>query len=248
MPDDIKEQVKQALDGGTEPAPVQEKEASPEVKVEEPKVETPKEPVVVLDKKEEQINNLNAALKQEREERKAEAEARKRIETEFNEAKPIIDRFKNFIAPEDKEETPATPKYLTAEEAEAFWQQKQEEQKQAAFKEKQVETIKSEISILEKEWNGADGRPKYSDEEVLKWQQENNKLYLSPMEAFMQKNRNDIIDWEVKQRLAGKNPVQNVEQPGVSPDIHVPTETLPKTDKELRDAIEAAMNSADAEM
>ena len=259
---EIKEQVNKAVEGdGTAPVAVETPEdvSSPEVKVEEPIVEKPKvikseviepkEPVVV-DKKEEQISNLNIALKEEREARKIEVEARKKIETEFNEARPIIDRFKNFITPETPEnpETLETPKFLTQEEAETLWQEKEEARKQESFKEKQAEVIKTEITTLEKEWDGIEGKPKYSDEEVLKWQQDNSKLYLSPVEAFGQMKKTEIIDWEVKQRLAGKKPVENVEQPGSSPDIHTPTETIPKTDKEIREQIEAVINAGDQEM
>ena len=241
MPDDIKEQVKNALDGGAAPVPAPEKVPSPEVKV-----EAPKEPIVV-DKKEEQINNLNAALKEEREQRKIESEARKKIESEFNEAKPMLDRFKKFVEPE-KEEAEEKPQFLTKEEAEALWQQKLDEQKQMTFKEKQAEVIKSEIATLEKEFDGSNGKPKYLDEEVLKWQQANSKLYLTPMEAFTQMKKKEIIDWEVNQRLSGKKKVENVEQPGVSPDVHTPSETTPKTDQELRKQIEEAVNAVDAEM
>lgn len=244
-PVEVKEQVSKALDGeGAAPVPAEtpKEVASPEVKV-----EAPKEPVVV-DKKEEQISNLNAALKEEREARKVEAEARKKIESEFNEAKPIIDRFKNFIAPEESAPIDQKPKYMTEEEFNTAWQQKQEEQKQLTFKEKQSEIIKSEVATLEKEWDGTNGKPKYLDQEVLQWQQEHQKLYLSPAEAFETMKKNEIIDWEVNQRLSGKKKVENVEQPGVSPDIHTPGESLPQTDKELRQAIEAAVNMADAEM
>ncbi|MDP1728895.1 MAG: hypothetical protein Q8L27_01685 [archaeon] len=245
LENETKEEVKKALDGeGADPTPAEtpEKVSSPEVKP-----EVPKEPVTV-DKKEEQISNLNIALKEEREARKLAVEKAMKFESDFNEAKPIIDRFKNFITPEEKQEEPITPKYLTAEEVENLFQQKQEEQKQNSFKEKQAEVIKSEISTLEKEWDGNNGKPKYLDEEVLKWQQDNSKLYLSPVEAFSQMKKNEIIDWEVKQRLAGKRPVENVEQPGVSPDIHTPSEVIPKTDRELRQQIESAINTAESEM
>lgn len=208
--------------------------------------EAPKEPVVV-DKKEEQINNLNRALQEEREIRKQESEARKKIEEEFNKAKPIIDRFQNFIAPE-KPIDEQKPQYLTKEEADALWQQKLDEQKQQVFKEKQAEIIKAEIANLEKEFDGSNGKPKYIDEEVLKWQQANQKLYLTPVEAFNLMKKNEIRDWEVKQVLSGKKKVENVAQPGVSPDIHIPAEFKPKSDKELQDAIREAVNSADVEM
>jgi len=239
MPEEIKEQVKDALNGGAAPVPAPEVVPSPEVKPEAPKTEP-----VVVDKKEEQISNLNAALKEEREARKQESEARKKIEEEFNEAKPIIERFKNLITPETAP-IDEKPKYMTQEEFETAWQAKQEEAKQQTFKEKQAEIINSEVVTLVKEWDGTEGRPKYVDEEVLKWQQENQKLYLSPKEAFTLMKANEIRDWEVKQVLSGKKKIENVEQPGVSPDIHTAPDNLPKTDKELREQIEAVINTPD---
>lgn len=254
---DMKGQVLEALDGeGAAPAPAEtpKVEASPDVKTEEPKVEpkveTPKEPVDV-NKLQEQVNNLNIALKEARQEAKGKVDQTKveELEAKLAERESVINKLQNVFAPEQPTPEPATePKYLTIDEAEALWQKKQEEESQKTFKEKQAEIIKNEIVTLEKEWNGIDGKPKYIDEEVLKWQQENQKLYLSPSEAFTQMKKNDIIDWEVKQRLAGKKPVENVEKPGVSPDIHVPAETIPKTDKELRDAVREAIDSAQAEL
>jgi len=244
-PAEIKEQVKDAInnDGGAAPAATPENVPSPEVKV-----EAPKEPIVVFDKAQEQINNLNIALKEERELRKVETEARKKVEEEFGKAKPILEKFQSVFTPEQAPAIDEKPKYLTQEEAEAIWQNKQEELKQQSFKEKQGEIIKNEVATLEKEWDGTDGKPKYLDEEVLKWQQENSKLYLTPVEAFNQMKKNEIIDWEVKQRLSGKKKVENVEQPGVSPEIHIPADFKPKTEKELRDTIAEAINAAEAEM
>ena len=251
MVENLKEQVKEAVEGdGTVPATVEtpEKVSSPEVKTEEPKVETPKEPVDV-NKLQEQVNNLNVALKEARNEAKGKVDQSKveELETRLAERENVISRLQNVFAPEKPAE-PEVPKYLTQEEAENLWKQKQEEAQQTTFKEKQAEIIKNEIKTLENEWNGINGKPKYVDEDVLKWQQVNSKLYLSPVEAFNQMKNADIIDWEVKQRLAGKKPVENVEQPGVSPDIHTPVEVKPKTDKELRDTIREAINSADIEL
>jgi len=239
---EVNQQVKDVIDAV--PAPAPENVSSPEVKPEVPK----QEPVDV-NKLQEQVSNLNIALKQAREEAKTKVDQAKvqELEQKLEEREAIISRLQDVFVPETPKE-PETPQYLTQEQAEALWQQKQEELKQMTFKEKQAEIIKSEIVTLEKDWDGIDGKPKYLDEEVLKWQQDNQKLYLTPVEAFTQMKKNEIIDWEVKQRLAGKRPVQNVEQPGVSPDIHVPADFKPKTDKELQDTIREAVNSADIEM
>jgi len=236
---EVKPEVTPPTPAPSEPAkPV----SSPEVKVEEPKLEP-----VNVDKLQEQINNLNIALKQERESGKSNSEKAKELEEQLQKSNQVIEKLQGVFAPESD---PALdkPEYLTKEEAEQLWQTKQEELKQMTFKEKQGEIIKNEVATLEKEWDGSGGKPKYLDEEVLKWQQENSKLYLTPVEAFNQMRKNEIIDWEVKQRLLGKKKVENVEQPGVSPDIHTPAEVYPKTDKELRDAIREVINSADVEL
>ena len=244
--------IDKPADGGSAdpiPAETPKEVTSPEVKVEVSEVESTNEPIKVVDKQQEQIDNLNIALKQAREEAKNKVDQSKvaELEAKLAESQSFIERIQGAISPE-KEIEEETPKYLTAEEAEELFQQKQEEIKQAAFKEKQSEIIKNEISILEKEWNGVEGKPKYSDEEVLKWQQDNNKLYLSPVEAFTQMKKSEIIDWEVKQRLAGKKSVENVEQPGVSPDVHTPADDKPQTDQEVRKQIESALEMADVEM
>jgi len=256
--EEIKEQVTKALDGeGAEPATANTPEdaASPEVKTEAEEKPTEGKPIeekpINAEKLQEQINNLNVALKEARAEAKGKVDQTKvaELEQKLAEREDFINRLQTAFTPEKEEaEIEEEKKFLTAEEAEALWQQKAEEEKQKTFKEKQAETIKNEIATLEKEWDGNNGKPKYKDEEVLKWQQENQKLYLSPAEAFTQMKKNEIIDWEVKQRLAGKKPVEDVERPGVSPDEHTPAETKPQTEEELRRAVEEAMNSANAEM
>jgi len=245
MPDDkdIKEQVNQTVEGGGA-APVP---AEPSKEVTPPEVpESPKQEPVDVGKLQEQINNLNVALRQERESGKSTSEKAKQLEEQLVKSNEVIEKLQGVFTPESAPEEKPQP--LTKEELESFWQQKQEEMKQTTMKEKQADMIKSEITTLEKEWDGVEGKPKYIDEEVLKWQQDNSKLYLSPIEAFNQMKRNEIVDWEVKQRLSGKKKVENVEQPGVSPDTHVPPEVRPKTDKELREAVESAIDAANAEM
>lgn len=108
--------------------------------------------------------------------------------------------------------------------------------------------IKSEIVDLSKEYDGTDGKPKYVDEEVLKWQQANDRLYLSPKEAFSQMKNKEIIDYQVKQRMAGSKPSQTVEQPAPSPGTHEPPEKKIQTDKDLRAAALEAMETADVEL
>jgi len=250
--DETKSQVDKALDVSSDPVPekTSEEVASPEVKVDqEPAKEPEKEPQVDTSKLQEQVNNLNTALKEARAESKGKVDQSRveELEAKLAEREGFITRLQTAFEPEKAAEEQA-PKYLTAEEAENMFKERLDEEKNNTFKEKQAEKIKGEITELEKAWDGANGKPKYEDDKVLKWQQENSKLYLSPVEAFSEMAKSDIIDWEVKQRLAGKKPVENVEKPGVSPDVHTPAETKPQTDQELRSAIAEAINSADAEL
>jgi len=229
---------------GGEPSTPQEKVASPEVKLEvQPEV---KPEVVSPEKDKEQVYNLNIALKQEREFRKKSDEKISQLESKLQESSGLLDRFRKAINPE--EEKPATPQYITKEEAESYWQEKAKELERKQVELQQVEKIKGEISTLEKEWNGKDGRPAYKDQDVLQWQKINNKEYLTPREAFFEKHRDEIIDWEVKQRLAGKKPVINVEKPSGGEQVHQPQEKTPKTDQELRQAVEEAMANAEKEL
>jgi len=245
-----------------------EEAASDEVKVEEPKVEeTPEqapveEPVKVeeapepakpaepvnVEKLQSQIENLNIALKKEREEGKTETEAMK---AELEESKGMMERLKGAFAPEvEPEPVQAQPdqQYMTPEQVEQMLEQRESERLQKQEEEKRAQAITSEISNLETKWDGKEGRPKYDDSEVLRWQKNNDKLYLSPGEAFNAMNSASIIDYEVKQRLSTKKVTEKVEQPGSSPAEHEPGEVTPKTEAETRNAVIEAMNNADAEI
>lgn len=85
------------------------------------------------------------------------------------------------------------------EKTKAEAQQKIEEEKK-----KFQENLINDVKTLEKDLDGSDGRPKYSDSEVLEWQKQNNKLYLHPKEAYELKYKNELIEWEVQKRLKNK--------------------------------------------
>lgn len=230
-------------------------ESSPEVKTEKEQIqnimdkdEKTETPEVVPEKKEvppknadkmqEQIDNLNIALKEEREKPKADPREVERLKGELTESKVVIDKLKNVFVPEkEEEETPEeVPQGLTQEQAEAIWEEKSQ------AKEK-LNAQKNEIVELEKEWNGKEGKPQYEDEKVLKWQQENNKLYLSPRDAFVQMKEKEILDYKVNERIKGKPTVENVETPTGGEGEHTPEETKPKTEEEIRKAVFAEMDS-----
>ena len=221
-----------------------EKVSSPEVIVE---VKQP-ENVDDVKKAHEQIKNLNIALSQEREESKSTKTKLSELENQLNESSAVIEKFKQAFSTEDQKESEQKTEYMTKEEAEDFWETKFKEAQQKTEEEKKTVLIKNEIVELEKEYNGDDGKLKYDDQEVLNWQKENNKLYLSPREAFLSMRRNEIIDWEVKQRMSGKSDVQNVEKPGAGEGTHQPTEFIPKNETETRQAILEAMENVEKGM
>lgn len=243
---DIKEgteEVQTPEGAGTETPPVETSEqvSSPEVKVE------PKSAVNV-DKLQEQVNNLNIALKQEREAKKTDYDAVKRMEAELAEARGTISKLSEVFNPVQKEETQeAPPAGLTLEQLESFWEQKEQEKTQKQKEQEQAAMIQNEIKDMETKWDGSGGKPKYDDSEVIAWQKANNKLYLTPRAAFFEMKHGDIVDYEVKQRLSGKPNVQNVETPGGVPTGREPKETGPMGEAETRNAVLEAMDAVLAE-
>lgn len=240
----------QAAETPESPAEGVKPEQQPEVKPVEQQPAN-QEPVKVETnpaKLSEQISNLNAALKQERDEKKQDkqkiADLEKKLE-ELNGNLSVIDKIRGAFEPPKEPENQQPPRYLTHEEAEALWRQKEEAKEQELLKEKQIMAIKAEIEELEKVWDGKDGKPQYNDQEVLDWQQKNNKLYLSPTEAFNLMRKNEILDWEVKQRLNGRGPTPEVERPSGIQGDHNPTEKIPTDEVGLRNAIIEAMENAE---
>jgi hypothetical protein len=222
------------------PAPVEAPEAPVEIPLK------PAEPVNV-DKLQQQVENLNIALKKEREEGKSETQALKK---QLEDSTVMLERLKGVFAPETPPE-PATltePVYLTPEQAEEFWEKKEQERAQVLEEQKRADAIKSEVNTLETKWDGKEGKPKYDDAEVLEWQKSHERLYLSPTEAFSFMRNAEIVDWEVKQRLSGRTPTQEVEKPSIAPGEHTPVPVTIKTEAETRAAVIEAMNDADAEI
>jgi len=255
----VKEEVIAALngDGGESSAPnTPEKASSPEVKTETPPAEpakpaeTPAEPArsekpVDVSALQAQVEGLKKAIRLEREEGRAKSET---LAKKLEESTAMLDRLKGAFAPEPPAEPETPPSYLTPEQAEEIWEKKEQERARKEEEAKRTQSIQQEISTLETEWDGKDGKPRYDDQKVLEWQKEHEKLYLSPREAFTAMAQKEIVDWEVKQRLAGAKPTQNVETPSTTPGQHEPGETLPKTEQETRQAILEAINNAESEI
>ncbi len=267
MPQPNEEEVNKTAEGSSgEPSTPQNPESSPEVKPEstdqgteanrpsesdrstqseQPESKSTK----TVEELQTQIDNLNVALKQERDASKNKVDQSKvqELENQLKESQDTIGKLKGVFVPEEEEEKPE-PEALTKEQFDELWEEKSKEAEQKREEEKRSELIQKEIKDLSQKWDGKDGKPKYDDKEVLEWQQKNDLLYLTPKQAFHEKYRDELIDYEVKQRLAGKNPVQNVEQPSAGGGDHIPPETKPKTEKETRNAVLEAMNQAEAEV
>lgn len=260
MSEDIREQVTKAMDWAAESAPANESkdvpsadvkpETTPEVKTEVTPVEKEEDkggaterPVekggsdkeVDITKAFTQIENLNKALAEERERNKIK-------ERELEETKWIMEKMKNVFSPEPEPEAQEEPKYMTPEEVEAWYQQKEEEKKKQEEDQTYRQTIKSEIDTLTSEWNGENWKPKYDDEEIFKWQTDNNKLYLSPKEAFNVMKSDEIANWKAKQIINWQAQPTWQEQPSWVSAEHTPSKTTPKTPAELKAAIFEALS------
>lgn len=204
-------------------------------KAEEPKVETP-EPVKEVNKSDEQIKNLNKALQEERERAK---ELRQKLE----ELEQPLTKLKDVFAPpaaDTKKED--EPKFLTHDELEDYLKRKDQERQEEQERMKRAEQIEKEINTLEEQWNWKDGKPKYDDSEVVQWQRDNNKLYLSPSEAFFAMKKDELLDYEVKQRLSSKPEVREVSE-------QAPNSPESKEEKVWEDEIKnAVLEAIEAEM
>lgn len=196
-----------------------------------------------ISKMQEQIDNLNAALRQERESGKTLS---KELQEKLQRSEETISKLKNVFAPEQPKEEPVQ-EYLTVSQVEELLERREAEKKAESHKKTQAEMIQAEIKEMENEWNGAEGKPKYDDKEVIKWQEENGKLYLSPREAFNLMQRDAIIDWEIKNRMTKKPEIQSVERPGAQPAVREPNPTTPVNTTDLRAAVLEAMENAVAD-
>jgi len=244
---EVKEEVKAAVEAaaGAPSTPVEVVPSNPT----EVKPESVKEPVApVIDKDplelKKQIDNLNTALRTERETNKTKLSE---MERKLAESSSLSEKLKNVFVPEVKEE-PKDPIYATPEDVERAVEKKLQSLKEDQIQNQKIEEYKKEIKTLETEWDGKDGKPTYNDEEVLNWQRDNEKTYLSPKDAFFQMKHNELLDYEVKQRLTGVKPVVNVEKPSAVPTEHQPGDQVKNADLNTRDAIRAAMDEVLKEM
>lgn len=241
---ELKDDVKAAIDAA-DIIPSVIPEIVPAAPVIEPIVE-PIVPVIDKDPSElkKQIDNLNTALRTERESNKTKLTE---MEKKLADSSSVSEKLRNVFAPE-VEKKPEDPIYATAEDIDRAVDKKLQAIKEEQSQNDVVLAYKQEIKTLETEWDGKDGKPTYNDQEVLDWQRDNGKTYLGPKDAFLQMKHNELVDYEVKQRLNGVKPVVVVEKPISAGGDHQPGEQPKNSDVNTRDAIRAAMDEADKEM
>lgn len=80
--------------------------------------------------------------------------------------------------------------YLTREETEKLFEEKQQYQQT-------IMSIANQFVSLEKEFNGADGRPKFDKQEILTYMEEHPGL-LDPKQAYEMKNLDALASWKAK--------------------------------------------------
>lgn len=143
---------------------------------------------------------------------------------EISGVKTTLDQIKDIFVKEDKNQTLTPEEETFRKEADNLFKDpyvqgiiqqeiergiesrhKQETQQKKEDEKKQFQdNLIKEVKNLETELGGSDGRPKYSDADILEWQKQNKKLYLSPREAYETKYRNELVEWEVQKRLKNK--------------------------------------------
>lgn len=243
--DEASREVPQNEPGSSERTIPPETEKKEEVAKEQP--ESSGKDVTKL---EEQVANLNTALKQERDSKQAgtkESNDRiEKLEKQLEQSQGVITRLEGVFKPEEQKEQ--EPKYITQDQLTELLEKQKQELEKTTTQKQQEDAINKEIVQMESTWDGKDGKPKYTDQEVLEWQRENNLLHLSPQQAFNQKFHNEIVDWEVKQRMSNSKKAEDVEQPSSTPSQHEPEEKTPMTEQETTAAVLEAMNKADEEM
>ena len=273
--EEIKEEVTKVVNGDeAEPSTVeqpedvtsQEVKTEPEEEIEEEVEETTEEPEgkveeveeepiteeppkveeeTKLTKLETQVSNLNTAIKDEREGKRENFEKISALEKSLEEKNNLIDELKsNPTEPAEGYEG------LTAQQVEEIFERKTEERRKEESTAKLAADTKLEIQTLAKEYDGKDGKPLYDDTEVFKWQQTNQKLYLSPKEAFNVMKQNELVDYEVKQRLAGKKVTRKVEKPSAVKEVHEPVAKKdgPVNDNDMGKMVSEAINDVEREI
>src|SRR3990167_2867527 len=117
-----------------------------------------------------------------------------------------LEAIQGVLSPQPPTPPPTPPEYLTQDQVEKLFAEREQKLEQKA-------ALKQEVTKLSEEFTGTDGRPKYDDNEIWQWQSATGQTYLPPRDAFKKKYENELLDWEVKQRLAKAGSPVFTEQP-----------------------------------
>lgn len=156
----------------------------------------------------------------ERKEKEAEAQAN----AEAN--KSVQEKLKN-VPPDVREAIlgivqPVIKDALTARE-------RADEQRQ------RDEAFDKELSALEKEFPGGDGKPKFDRKELIEAMRKPDNRNFDPRSKFWELRRKELTDYEIKQAMKGKSGGTATERTGHT-DSQKPDQKTPKTFAEARQA------------
>lgn len=194
----------------------------------------------------EQVSNLTLALQKEREDGgKRVQEFEKKLDDKLS----VLDKIGQVFNPVEAPIQQPTQGF-SKEDLDKMLEDKMSQFKDEQVQNQKIEEYKGEIRTLETQWDGKEGKPKYDDADVLNWQRDNQKTYLSPKDAFFQMKHQEILDFEVKQRLSKGTPVQNVETPSTVPGTHEPSkeDSAKNATLNTRQAVLQALEDAGKEM
>ncbi len=156
-----------------------------------------------------------------------EKEAKEQAELEAN--KSVQEKLKN-VPPDVKEAIlgivkPVITNALTARE-------------RADAQRKRDEAFEKELSAMEKEFPGGDGKPKFDRSELIESMRKPDNRNFDPRSKFFDLKRKEFIDYENKQAMKGKSGGTSTERTGQS-GARKPDKKSPRT---LAEARKAAMS------
>ena len=203
-------------------------------------VETVVEETKDESKLEEQISNLNTALRNERESKREDAEKRDALQARIDELSAVEEEVKTEADTE-----------MSVSDIEAIVEARLAEKDNQQLVTQQAQTAQKQIKELVAEYDGKDGKPLYDDGEVFKWQVDNNLKNLTPKDAFDVMKRKELVEYEVTKRLAGKKVIPKVVKPSSGKDQHTAKKTSNEgvvSDEDMAIEIQQALRDATSEL
>lgn len=151
-----------------------------------------------------------------------EKEAQEQAELEAN--KSVQEKLKN-VPPDVKEAIlgivkPVIKNALTARD-------------QTEAQRKRDEAFEQELTALEKEYPGGDGKPKFDRKELIDAMRQPDNRNFDPRSKFWELRKKEFTDYEIKQAMKGKSGGGYTERTGQS-GARKPDQNPPKTFEEAR--------------